>query len=257
MKKNTAIILAALLLFTGCAANADAAATDSQQESVGASEAVESNESTNLYAEVADVISNQVSLKVLRGSFDPTRMGGGGFSGERPAFDPENMPSFPPDGSGGERPAFNRENMPDFDPENMPSFDPDNMPEGFERRQWADGEAPQFMPGGGATDADGNPIDRQNMRYTGEELDVIIPIGTPIKIMSFSSEDNSMKEKDADLVDIKNGSTINIVYDAEKVNIKEVQIIDASSMRRGARGGQDGQGGQGGGRNGGQPPAGN
>ena len=239
MMKYIAIILAAALLFTGCAANAGAAGADSLQE---ASDTAETTETTSLYAEVTDIISNQVSVKVLRGSFDPNRMGGRGFSGERPSFDPENMPTFPADGSdGGERPAFNRDNMPNFDPENMPSFDPENIPEGFGGGRWADGEAPQFTPGSGATDENGNPVDRKSRRYTGEELDVIIPIGTPVKIISFSSEDSSVQEKEADLADIKNGSTINIVYDSEKVNIKEVQIIDTSSMRR--RGARSGQGG--------------
>ena len=243
MKSYILITLAATLLFTGCAANTDAASSAGVNTQQAAAGTAEPAETTSVYAEVADIISNQVSLKVLRGSFDPSRMGGGGFGGERPPFDPNNMPSAAPDGSGGERPAFNRESMPSFDPENMPSFDPENMPEGFARRQGADGETRQSMPGGGVADADENPVDQQNMRYTGEELDVIIPIGTPIKTISFSSEDGSMQEKEADLANIKNGSTINIVYDSEKVNIKQVQIIDTSSMRRGARGGQGGQGG--------------
>jgi hypothetical protein len=230
MKMYIVIILAAALLCTGCAANAGAAGADSQQAAPGSAEPAEAVGAASLYAEVADIISNQVSVKVLRGSFDPSGMGGGGMrgaNGERPSFDPNNMPSSAPDGEeGGER----------------PSFDPGNMPDGG--GQPGDGETPQF-PGGsadGATDENGNPVDPQSFRYTGEERDIIIPIGTPIKTISLSLVDDSMQtqEKEADLADIKNGATINIVYNSDGESIKEVQIIDSSSMRRGV---QEGRGG--------------
>ena len=62
MRKYIIVILAAALLFTGCAANAGAAGVISQPEAAGSAEPTET---TSLYAEVTDIISNQVSLKVM------------------------------------------------------------------------------------------------------------------------------------------------------------------------------------------------
>ncbi|MDR1209217.1 MAG: hypothetical protein LBK41_02725 [Clostridiales bacterium] len=221
MRKYILAAAFAALLITGCAAQNPSAEANTPTEESGAGE-------TTIYAEVSDVISNQLSIKLLRGSFDPEAMaerfsqtdgqGSGGAGRERPSGAPSEGFFFSGGGTG-----------------EMPSGDPDRaewsgeMPSGApDRAEWS-GEMPSGAPDRGSWTGEPPSGDPAASRYTGEERDVIVPIGTPISSVSFT--DGSLTESPAELADIKNGSTVNIALSAEGI-VREVRIINMNIGRR-------------------------
>ena len=225
MKKLTAVMAAIILAsLTACAPQEQSTTTSANANASEAVTAVEnaynaapetsdaaSTTDTATYAEVKDVISNQLSLKILRGSFNAEeiakRQSERGSGGSRPARTDENGETV----TRGSRPAWTDEN----------------------------GETVTRGSREAMTNENGEPVSFEDMRYTGEEKDVIVPVGTPIKTIVVT--DGKVEEKDSELSDIKNGSSVNIIYDGE--NIKEVQILPATrggGRAFGGAGGSDG-----------------
>lgn len=175
------------------------------------------------YAEVADVIGNQLTLKQLTGSFDPeaiSQMMGSRQNRTGPDGEVVTGRFFVGgDGEGGQR------------PEGAQRIEGRSLPEGFslpENFSFGEGMSlPEGFSGGfqRPTDENGEPVTMPS-RYTGEEKEVVIPIGTPIK--SFSFTDGELKTKDAEIADIKNGGAVQLIYEGER--IVEVQIIDMGRM---------------------------
>lgn len=244
MKKHIAIAAAVALLtsFAGCGTQANTAgadtATTAEAEAVQAAGAEAGGEAVtavegetgnaapettdnNVYAEVTDVISNQLSLKVLRGSFNAEEMA-------QRMKERANRGSG--DGSGSGWSSGSREAATDADgnPVQRGSWGGGNR----EAATDADGNPVQRGNREPMTDADGNTVSFENMRYTGEEKEVVIPVGTPIVTISF--EDGEVVKKESELSDIKNGGSVNIIYDGD--SITEVQIVPATGRGRGSAG---------------------
>jgi hypothetical protein len=89
-------------------------------------------------------------------------------------------------------------------------------------------------PAGESGNPAGMPSRTGGKTYTGEELDIIIPIGTPIT--TYVLTDGTVTEKESDIADIKNGSTVFIEY-ADGETVSKVHIVPAVS-RGGGSGGQ-------------------
>jgi len=223
MKKRLLLIIAILmfaLLFAACGRTNE---TDSGKKTEG-----ETLSATALYAEVIDVVSNQLSLKVLNGGFDADQMA------QRMAEMQNRIASMRESGELPEDGMFSRRAVTGRDGELVT-----NVFRG-ERPTDADGEPITMQPGQPITGPNGEPITNaegepmtvpaMRERYTGEEKDVIIPVGTPIKSYSITMPDAQLKIKDADLADIKNGATVNIVYNDDGESIKEVQIVEMGRM---------------------------
>ncbi|MDR1464587.1 MAG: hypothetical protein LBJ11_04725 [Oscillospiraceae bacterium] len=232
--KKIALCLTALLVWAALLAGCGKlAAANGGKEDPSASGAA----ANALYAEVGDIVGNQLTLKVLRGSFNAQEI----------ADRMNNRPS----GANGEPVSGGNWRG---EGGSLPDGAQFSLPEGMSRGNWeavtdengAPVSRPNFTPREPQTDENGEPVtvDVNNMRYTGEEKEVIIPIGTPIKSISFT--DGELKTKDADIGDIKNGNTVNVVYQADGTTIQEVQIINMSGWVGGGMfmgGGVPGEGG--------------
>ncbi|MDR1735101.1 MAG: hypothetical protein LBR73_09520 [Oscillospiraceae bacterium] len=269
--KRTAALLA-LACFTAAALFLTACGTKKTADSTEKAAASET-ESNALYAEVVDVIGNQLTLKVLRGSYNVEEMAqrysemqsGSGVSRQNQTnADGEEVTRG--EGGGGFRGGF--ANMTDADG-NAVTFPEGGMPD-FASMTDANGEPVTFAFRTDMTDAEGNTVTRPAMtdadgntitmpsretatdaegntvdpRYTGEEKEVIIPIGVPIEKVSFS--DGELTKTSVEISDIKNGNTVNVLYAADGSTVTGLQIIDSTS-RRGAGGGMGGGGTGGGG----------
>ncbi|MDR0531149.1 MAG: hypothetical protein LBG83_03680 [Oscillospiraceae bacterium] len=241
MKKVVITVFAFLLsaaLLTACGKSADGGG----EETTVAANA--------LYAEVIDVVSNQLTLKVLSGSFDLNQMA-------------ERMSEMQSRMSGGEGGGFFRggEGATDASGETVtrpaPQTDADGNMVTRNRTPQTDAEG-NTVTRPAQTDAEGNTVTRPAQtdaegntvtmpsRYTGEEKTLLIPVGTAVKTISFA--DGALQTKDAELADIKNGATVNIIYSDNGTSVKEVQILNIGG-RGGAGGGGmvfGGAGGEGG-----------
>jgi len=217
MKKIAVSVLILLLmigLFAGCG-NSELESTEPDVATDNRS--VQALSSNVIYAEVSGIVDNQLTLKVLQGSFDPEQMVQ--RMGDRPTGDftrPEGEGFSMPDGSDmparGERPQGER---------------PQSNPPQGERPQ---GERPQG--GEPMTNEAGEPLTMPaaGNRYTGEEKDVVIPIDTPVK--SYTMTAGELKEDVASVDDIQNGSIINIVYNNDG-SMEKVQIINMGEFGAG------------------------
>ena len=223
MKKRILAMLAMLLccmVLAACGTAANEAETNTITTAAATTIAATTTGSeSKLFAEVANISGNELTLKVLSGSFDPEqiaqRMGGGNGMG-RPGGG-----NRPEGGGFGEDFTF---------PEGMSRPEPGNRPEG--------GPPPEgFSMPEGFTMPEGIPPMNEGGRpapgafpstYTGEEKEVTIPDDVPVVSIAFS--DGVPQTSEASITDIKNGDTVQVVYDGE--HITEVQIInmDAPGM---------------------------
>jgi len=203
--------------------------------------------STALYAEVVDVVSNQLSLKVLNGEFDAEQMAQRMAEMQNRIASMREGGAMPEGGMIAQRAdGADSESRPADRPGGLIRMD-ENGEFARERPTDANGEPVTMAPGQPITNQNGEPVtnaDGEPMtvpamreRYTGEEKDVIIPVGTPIKSYSIKMPEAELKVKDAELADIKNGATINILYNDDGESIKEVQIVEMGSRGMGMPGG--------------------
>lgn len=257
MKKiNTLGILAVcIILFTACAGNGNnsgngnTTTSDSSTTPVSAQGAENSdtiNENVKMvYGEISEVIGNAIVVKEIE---MPEMRTGGMFNLE----DMEGMTEFTlPDGT---VVPIGEDGKPDFSgvelPEGM-TFDTEGGGRMMFNAGGGDGSfapsddavlsgGPAAIMGGegtdGATQQNGRPQMRSIERaYTGEELEIIIPVGIPI--MTHTRGENGIEESEVALTNLKSGDTITVIYKEDGKSIDSVSVVQSSSGGMGGMGG--------------------
>ena len=214
--------------------------------------------SNMLYGEVYEIVGNSVTLKIIE---TPDRMPGM-MPGMSPGFNPEMMQGNPEGG------RFTIEGGADGEPV---SIQGGRIRDG-EERVMRDGTAPNgegrqitvnedgtiTMTGsGGETykievdadgnrkilDADGNEVEANSMagnmgmdmtvKYTGEEREIIIPVGLPIYTTTFDREKMEMVETEVKLESVKAGGTLMITFAEDGETIEKVISMASTGMGMG------------------------
>jgi hypothetical protein len=259
--KNLCILLSISFVFTACASNNnDTAASDggdssatSGTETAGAN-AVETGLENmagrkTVYGEISEVIGNALVIKEIERPqgrmFTP---GEGGMpegmeipTGEdgRPDFSQMQLPEGMELPEGMTEEDF-RERMNQMGERaqngGMPgqwsgeiteggTFDGGVMSEG---RTFNDGAMPEgaFPGGAGENPAAGRTAEPA---YTGTEIEVIIPVGTPVKTYALNDE-NVMEEQEISLNDVSTGDTVTIVYTEDETAVESVTVSQAGTV---------------------------
>lgn len=204
-----------------------------------------------IYGEISEVVGNSVTIKLMERNV-PAGGGQGGQAMQR-----------------GEIPASGSITLPDgttmeWDEDNPLDFSKIQRPDGADGGGTApatdggitpatDGTAPSTDGTAPATDGTAPATDGgsgRNMqriggggmerKYTGEEIEFIIPVGVPI--MTMTRSDSGMKETELEMSKIKAGYTITVTYKEDGKAIDKILVMQ-DRVIGGPDGGQGGPGG--------------
>jgi hypothetical protein len=250
--------LALAILVTGCKPKAGTDENSNNSSNSNLSEIVKTAAKT-VYGEVYKTVGNQLTIKVLDGEFDPkkvaeqqngtSRPSNGSMSFGTGADGKVSVPENVRWGGGGTgTPSeFSRPPAETDASGNRVTRQPAETDASGNRvtRQPAETDASgnRVTRQPAETDASGNRVTRPaptdengkplnvpsrtgGKTYTGEELDIVIPIGTPVTTYVF--KDGTYTEKDSDIADIKGGTTVYIEYE-DGENVSKVHIVPVSS----------------------------
>lgn len=238
------VVIICGILFTACANGAGNAGTDAPSaggavttantaaadtaDAAGEDPAEGVQPAKMVYGEISEVIGNALVIKEIE---MPERR----EMGE--AIDFEGMTEFTlPDGT-----------VVPIGEDGKPDFSSVEMPEGMTRIDNGDGAMMfQMTPGDGAGDVQSGAAPSGEMRqirapeqkYTGEEMEIIIPVGVPI--MTRTRGESGMEETELALSDVKSGNIITITY---KEDAKTIDTVFVSQSGGGFAGGMPGMGG--------------
>lgn len=236
MKKILSILaVSALMFISACAETTDenksgndtvstkveSNAADAVNDGGENPENSENNEESTediVYGEVYEVIGNMLVLKIINMPEGFSNITSDGSRQIMRGFNMEDMTEE-------ERQAFEeriQENGGNF--AGGATFNMDDMTEEErqamqERFQNAEGNEPVFFQGGdfsggeNIVTGEGRQKIERKLEYTGEERDVIIPVGTPILTFDFSN--GEMSETEVDITSVKSGSVVTINYNGD------------------------------------------
>jgi hypothetical protein len=246
VRKSFALIVVSLFLFTACAgnesANVNAAAPEAAEQTQPAADTsgTQPQPPDNvkmIYGEISEVIGNAVTVKLVEtpepGRRFETQLDEDGNPVERQLpegvvvgedgqidFSQMELPEGVTLDENG-RPDFSQMQNGEGMPEGFAMGDGEGMPEGF---TMGDGEG---MRGQRQFGENGEGTARE-LNYTGEEIDIIIPVGIPVTTSTVGED--GIETDEIQLDDISAGDMITVTYKEDGTTIDTVTITEAGTV---------------------------
>jgi hypothetical protein len=260
MKKYFIFLIIAVFLLTGCASAEDGAGTaqvqaaspdttdqqapspeDAVTDEGGASQPGENPTSPEapldvktVYGEISELIGNAVTVKLIEmpqpGMFEGRRMEVPLDEDGNPDYSQMELPEGVTVGEDGQL-DFSQMELPEgmeISEDGRPDFSQmqrGEMPEGFTP---GEGMPEGFTPGGGRGQAREGAGEAREPNYTGEVVDIIIPVGIPITTSSVG--ENGIETEEIQLDDIGIGDMITVVYKEDGVTINTVTVTPEGTV---------------------------
>ena len=221
------LVLAMIFALTACGTSSASVVDSDAGDAAETNSILGENEQKVVMGEIAEIIGNMVTLKVVempqrqRPEGMPEGEAPGNFGDmteeERQAMR-EQMGGDRQGGNFGDMTEEERQAMREQMGEQMGGRPGGNFADMTEEERQA--AIQEMFPDGVPEGMQGREGDRFGQNYTGEELDIIIPVGAPILEASFSFEGS--EEAEIKLENLKAGDMLTVTYASDDKTVEKV-----------------------------------